>query len=54
MFLPVSLDVTEKGIPLSAREMKKVIFHNLYAGLMKATRVHTQVGIQETRIYIQN
>ena len=54
MFLQVSSDVTEKGIPVSAREMKQEIFLNVYASLMMATRVHTQVGIQETHVYIQN
>ena len=42
MFLQVSSDVTEKGIPVSAREMKQEIFLNVYAGLMKETRVWMQ------------
>ena len=39
MFLQVSSDVTEKQIPVGAREMKQEIFLNVYAGLMKATRI---------------
>ena len=39
MFLQVSLDVTAKGIPISAKEMKHEIFLNVYAGLMKGNRV---------------
>ena len=54
MFLQVSSDVTEKGIIVSAREMKHEVFLNVYTSLMKATRVHTLLGIQATRIYIQN
>ena len=54
MFLQVNSDVTEKGIPVSAREMKQEIFLNVYAGLMKAPCKHTLLGIQATRVYIQN
>ena len=43
MYLHVSSEVTEKGIPVSAREMKKVIFHNVNAVSMKVTSVHMQV-----------
>ena len=42
MFVQVSSDVIEKGIPVSAREMINIICHNVYAGLMKATRVWRQ------------
>ena len=50
MFLQVSSDVTEKGILVSAREMKQEIFLNVYAGLMKA--MYMPLGIQATRVYI--
>ena len=39
ILLQGSVDVTEKGIPVSAREMKQEIFLNVYAGLMKATQI---------------
>ena len=54
MFLQVSLDVSEKGILVSAKEMKHEIFINVYTGLMKETHVHMLLGIQATRIYIPN
>ena len=40
MFLQVNSDVTEKGILVSAREMKQEIFLNVYIGLMKETHVY--------------
>ena len=42
MFLQVSSDVSEKGIPVSAREMKQEISLNVYASLMKETCVWRQ------------
>ena len=33
MYLQISLDVTEKRIPVSVREMINIICHNVYAGL---------------------
>ena len=42
MILQVSSDVTETGILVSAREMINIRCHNVYAGLMKATRVWMQ------------
>ena len=33
MYLQISLDVTEKIIPASAREMINIICHNVYTGL---------------------
>ena len=42
MILQVSSDVTKKGIPVSAREMINIRCHNVYTGLMKATRVWMQ------------
>ena len=40
--LLMSSDVTVKGIPVSAREMKNIRCHNVYAGLMKETCVKMQ------------
>ena len=42
MILQVSSDVIEKGILVSAREMINILCHNVYAGLIKATRVWMQ------------
>ena len=42
MILQVGSDVTEKGIPVSAREMINIRCHNVYAGLMKAAHVWMQ------------
>ena len=41
MYLQASSDVTEKGIPVSDREMIKVMFHNVYTGLMKETCLYS-------------
>ena len=54
MFLQVNSDVLEKGILVSVRKMKHEIFINVYTDLMNATRVHTLLSIQATRVYIQN
>ena len=50
MFLQVSLDLTEKGSSVSAKEMKKEIFLNVYIGLMKENHVHMLLGTQVTHI----
>ena len=42
MYLQISSDVTEKGIPVSATEMINIRCHTVYAGLMKATRIYIQ------------
>ena len=42
MILQVSSDVTEKGIPISAREMTNIRCHNVYTSLIKETRVWMQ------------
>ena len=42
MFLPVNSDVWEKGIPISAGEMKQEIFLNVHVGFMKETHVWMQ------------
>ena len=42
MYLQISSDVTEKRIPLSAREMINIICHNLYATFVKETSAWMQ------------
>ena len=41
MYLQISSDVTEKTFPVSARKMINIIFHNVYATFVKATRIYT-------------
>ena len=42
MYLQISLEVTEKGIPVSTKAMINIICHNVHTGLMKETRVWMQ------------
>ena len=43
MYLQVSSDVTNKGIPVRDKGIIKINFQYVYAGLMKANRVYSQV-----------